>query len=457
VRSDARHPELPRTLGLRDLVLLKLVAVVNVSLVPPVAGYGRAAYLLWIAAFLTFFLPQATAVVLLSRRYPGEGGIYLWTRRRFGELHGFLSGWCYWTNNLFYLPMQLVYAAGVLAYAGGSGSASLIDDKAFVSLVTFGWLAVMTIANVRGLAVGKWVQNIGAIGTAATVVLILIAGVAAHLEGVAYPAPALAGSGLALLSGLSVACFTFVGFELASTMGDEIEHPARDLPRAIAIAGGLTLLAFLATTAALQALVPSAEIGAIQGVMQALAGGAARAGAGWVVAPAALMIALSIGGGASAWFAGSSRVPFMAGFDRSLPSALGRVHPRWGSPHIALWTTAALSAMFLAFTLVGSTVAEAYQVLLKAGVVIQLVPFVYLFACLMTIEGGAAVRAAGAVGLASSAAGLAFAFVPTEDVGSVAVFETKMLVGVAAPIAVGLAFFSRARSRSLEASGAPLG
>jgi amino acid transporter len=107
-----RAVALPRTLSLRDLVLLKVVAVINISLVAPVAGYGRITLALWLLAFAAFFVPQATAVVAMSRRYPGEGGIYLWTRRQFGDFHGFVSGWCYWTNNLFYLPMQLVYIAG---------------------------------------------------------------------------------------------------------------------------------------------------------------------------------------------------------------------------------------------------------------------------------------------------------------------------------------------------------
>ena len=111
---------IPRTLGLTDLVLLGTVAIVNVNTVPPVAGYGRATLVLWVVAFAAFFVPEGIAVLALSRRYPGEGGVYLWARRHFGDLHGFVSGWCYWTNNLFYVPVLLVYLAGVVAFAGAS-------------------------------------------------------------------------------------------------------------------------------------------------------------------------------------------------------------------------------------------------------------------------------------------------------------------------------------------------
>jgi amino acid transporter len=66
-----------RTLGRWDLVLLKVVAIVNINNVPPVAVYGWISLALWTLAFLTFFLPEAVAVMVLGRRHPGEGGIYL--------------------------------------------------------------------------------------------------------------------------------------------------------------------------------------------------------------------------------------------------------------------------------------------------------------------------------------------------------------------------------------------
>ena len=45
----------------------------------------------------------------LSSRYPQEGGIYVWTKKAFGDFHGFLCGWCYWLNNLFYFPSLLIF------------------------------------------------------------------------------------------------------------------------------------------------------------------------------------------------------------------------------------------------------------------------------------------------------------------------------------------------------------
>src|SRR5262249_56324784 len=99
-----------------------------------------------------------------------------------------------------------------------------------------------------------------------------------------------------------------------------------------------------------------------------------------------------------------------------VPAALGRVHPRWRSPHVALLTCALLAAIFTILSLVGSSVAEAYQVLLKAAVVIQLIPFTYLFLGLVRTDGVTrSARAAGGVGLSTPLGGFAGAVPPPAD------------------------------------------
>jgi len=68
---------------------------------------------LWIISLILFFWPQGIAVIELAQRYPGEGGVYLWAKEVFGDFHGFLSGWCYWTNNMMYVPTIMLYFVGV--------------------------------------------------------------------------------------------------------------------------------------------------------------------------------------------------------------------------------------------------------------------------------------------------------------------------------------------------------
>src|SRR5262249_52561434 len=242
---------IPRTLGRWDLVLLKIVAIVNSNTVPPVAVYGWTSLVLWMVAFVAFFVPEAVAVVVFARRYPGEGGIYLWTRNEFGAAHGFLSGWCYWTNNLFYVPVLLVYMTGIFAFAGGaSRAAALVDEKAFVASVSLGWLALIAFANVRGLAVGKWIQNVGGLAAFMSVALVLAAALAAWAGGVGVRAPTLAHVSWEMATSFAVMCNALVGIELASTMGGEIRDARRDPAPAIAHAGVGAILRYPLLTGA---------------------------------------------------------------------------------------------------------------------------------------------------------------------------------------------------------------
>lgn len=449
--TNAAH-QIPRTLGRWDLVLLKVVAIVNINNVPPVAVYGWTSLLLWVLAFVTFFVPEAIAVLVFSRRYPGEGGIYLWTRKEFGDAHGFLSGWCYWTNNLFYVPVLLVYMAGIFAFAGGEARAeALVNQKLFVAAIAFGWLALIAIANIRGLAVGKWIQNIGGVGAFLSVGLVLVAAAAAWGAGVSATAPVLTNATWEMTTSFAIMCNALVGIELASTMGDEIRNPRRDLGPAIVVAGLVSITAYLLVTGAVLTLVPIEELGVIQGVMQAVSAGAHAAGVGWIIVPLAIVMGLATGGAASAWFAGSSRVPFVAGLTSALPASLGRIHPTWHSPYVALITCAVFAGLFTALSLVGSSVAEAYQVLLKAAVVIQLIPFAYLFLALAKTSGvTVGARVAGIVGLCTTVLGLGAAFLPTADVSSVVLFEVKLVLGVVVPTALGWFLFKRAQRRELE-------
>jgi amino acid transporter len=452
---DAAGHELPRALGLRDLVLLKLAAMINVSLLPPVAGYGRATLLLWIAAFFLFFVPEAVAVLTLGRRYPGEGGLYLWTARRLGPLHGFVSGWCYWVGNLLYFPMQLVYLAGLLAFAGGAGSSGLVDEKWFVSTVAFGWLVLATAANIVGLRVGKWLPNVGAVATVVTLALIGWAGANAFTTGRAEVVPFATAGAWELSSSLTVMCFAFMGLELASTMGDEMRNPARDLPRAALLAGSLVLIAYLGVTWSLQALVPVAEIGAVQGIVQAVDLGLRRVGLESWLAPLAIVMAISTGGGLAAWYAGATRLPFVAGFEHALPSALGRVHPRWGSPHVALLVQAGLTAACIGVVLAGSTVLEAYQIFLKSSAVTSLVPFCYMFLVLARLDDVRWwQRVAGVAGFCVAGMGALVAFVPPNGVQQVALFEAKLVAGVLGPISLGLWLYRKGRHAAAQAEDA---
>ena len=73
-----------KAMGLTDVVLMNIVAVVGMRWIARGARAGPASVTLWVLAWVAFCVPLAAAVAELARRYPDQGGMYAWTRRAFG-------------------------------------------------------------------------------------------------------------------------------------------------------------------------------------------------------------------------------------------------------------------------------------------------------------------------------------------------------------------------------------
>ncbi|HWZ61092.1 MAG TPA: APC family permease [Gemmatimonadaceae bacterium] len=389
---------LKRTMGTRDLVLFNLVAVIGLRWLATSAKSGPSSLTLWVLAAAFFFIPLGLAVSELSTLYPSEGGIYAWTRRRFGEGHGFFCGWCYWIVNVLYYPQLLISTAVIATFAIGQGQTHLADSLPYVLTVTLAslWLAVGL--NIVGLSTGKWLQNVGGIGAYITGIIVI--GVGAYAFATHHPSanPITAHSLIPNFRAFdevnlwaSIA-FAFAGLELAASMGDEIENPRRTLPRAVYLSAPLIVGCYLLGTAAVLWLVPTHDMNIVSGFLQAVDVGARQIGpALWWLAPLAAA-AYTIGtiGGVGAWLSGPARVAFVIGLDRYLPPAFGRVHPRWKTPYVAILVQAVVASVILLLPILGkgTTVETFYLALLDAQVLIYFVPFVYLFACILFDRAG---------------------------------------------------------------------
>lgn len=463
--SSQSVPDLRRVLGRWDLVLLFVAALTNLNIVPAIAAAGPVTVWLSLAALILFFWPQGIAVIELSHRYPEEGGIYLWSKELFGDFHGFISGWCYWTNNVFYIPTLLFYMVGISVYIGGARFAALGNNRIYVLVLSLAILWFIVALNIRGLGVGKWLSNLGAIGTTiAAISLAILAAAHWHLFGMSLAARdfRIATADWHLASTFGVICFALVGLELASVMGDEIRDPRRNLPWAVAwggiISGALYVGAILAVLIAL----PQKDISVVQGILQAVTRMSSDIGVAWFVPPLAIALTVAIAGTTSAWISGSARIPFVAGLDRYLPPSLGKIHERYHTPHVALIVHAVLSCLFIGMSFVGATVEEAYQILLLLAVVLQLIPFLYMFGALISIAMRNELRdayyrrstlwLAGLSGFASTALGMVVAFIPPADRQEPTwLFELKMFIGCAFFLGLaGFFFFVYSKRRERE-------
>jgi glutamate:GABA antiporter len=436
------QPQLKRVLGQRDLILLFVVAVFNLNVLPSIAANGGVTIWLWIVSLILFFWPQGIAVIELAQRYPGEGGVYLWAKEVFGDFHGFLSGWCYWTNNMMYVPTVLLYFVGVSVFALGSGNQQLADNKLFAFTASVVLLTILVVLNIVGLGVGKWINNIGGIGTFIAAGLLMVLGLIVWLRfgtSVTWADFKIPENPRFVLNSFGVICFGLVGLELASIMGDEIQTPEKTLPGAVAWGGLLSGALYIGATITLLVAVSKQDISVLQGIVQAVNSMAQRVGVTWIVAPFAFLLSLSIAGIGSAWLGGSARIPFVAGLDSYLPRWLGSIHKKYRTPYAALLVHAAVSFALVLMNFWGSGVQESFQRLLSLAVVLQLIPFLYMFGALLKLALAPDFRQvryskiklllAGASGLVTTALGIGLAFFPAQQITSLMSYETWMVSG----------------------------
>jgi glutamate:GABA antiporter len=381
--------KLRKALGVRDVFLFYIVSGLSLRWIATAAAAGQSAIAVWVLGFFGFFLPLAGCVLELSSRYPQEGGLYVWTREAYGEFAGFMAAWTYWMSNLPYFGAVLYFAASSLLFATPRAS-RLADANAYFLVFTTSMLVLITVLNVIGLGVGKWLNNLGAIGMALPV-LILIAlgalsfsrfGSATHFTW----AGAIPRVQVRDLIFWSTIFFAFTGCECASFMGDEIKDARRVVPRALLLAGAVITIGYLAGTVAMLVALPASSISGLGGFMTAIDFLCRHLGLAELIAPVALLVGISNVGAAAAYLTSTARLPFVVGINHYLPAVFGRIHPRWKTPYVALIAYGLAGILFGLLSQAGTSVKATYDLLVTMSLITYFIPYLFMFAAMIRLQ-----------------------------------------------------------------------
>lgn len=432
--------ELKRELSLRDVSLFAISCIVGTRWIAAAAHAGPGSVTLWLLGAVFFLVPLAVAVATLSAKYPGSGGLYLWTRGDYGPRHAFLAFWVYWMGIAFWFPSAALFYMSAGFYTLGPRYEWLASNRIYVlaaALVAI-WIALGT--NMVGVHIGKWTENVGA---AATWLLcgafVALAVVAWRRGGPATPLHILPHWNWETVSFWSTIAYAMSGIELAGFMSGEIRDPLRTLPRAGWIASAFAAVFYAASTVALLVLLRPERISELNGLAEAGETGGRLVGIAWVSPLIALLVLLSAVGQIGGLGTGVSRLPFAAGVDRLLPDAFGRIHPRWGTPYISILSLGAVATVLLVAIQAGDTLRAAYDELVSLMVIVGFLPFAYIF-------GGAwkaGKRFSALAGGGITALAIACAIVPTASITNVWLFEGKLALGTAAVIGSAMVVYRR--------------
>ncbi len=452
-------------MGFRDLLLFYVVTGVSLRWIASAAAAGPSSIVIWIGAWLAFYTPLALSVIELSSRYPNEGGIYVWSKRAFGDFSGFMTAWTYWTCNLPYFPAVLYFAASNALYIRQNSWGHLSGNTTFFIAFSLLALAVATLLNLFGLDVGTWLHNLGALAMWIPVTIIIGMGaIAWHRYGSATSFTLHSMTPSTRLNDVifwSVLTFAFAGCETASLMGDEIKNARRAIPWALFIAGVTVTICYIGGTIGVLLALPASAVGNLQALMQAISSTAHRVGFEGVIPVAAFLIMLSNVGAAGAYLAAVARLPFVAGLDRFLPPAFGALHPRWKTPWVGLLTQFVFGAVFIFLGQAGTSIKGAYDVLVSMGVITYFIPFLYLFAAMFKLQsepaGADVIRVPGGkpvayavsiVGFVTTVLTIAVSVLPPPDEPNKPLAVFKIVGGCGAMVLIGVWLYLAGKRRA---------
>ena len=450
---EARSAVFKKELGLFDLVLTQVVFVVGTFWVGWAARLGHEQNIFWILAILTFYLPLAGAVIFLNRLMPLEGGLYQWSKLAFNDFVAFMVGWNLWVFAISILAGVGLVVTTNISYAIGPTAAWMRDNPKMIVLISFLLVAGMVVAATRGLALGKWVHNVGGLvpmitfGILILLPIVAVSGViAGEYQPFAIKFPTFSEYNINVASKLALGALT--GFEYIAILAGETRAPARNIGRSVVISTPIIAFMFILGTSSVLAFVPRDRIDLIGPIPQVLSIGFQSLGlVGTIGSIAILGITVRTIALMSIYFAGNTRLPMVAGWDRLLPAWFSRLHPKYKTPINSILFVGVVTLVLGLLSLTGVRAQEAFQLIDNAGGVFYALTYLVLFAIPlfgMKALGAKAplwLKIACASGFIVTLVYIRFAIVPITDVESPLSFALKIAVTVLLANVVGVAIY----------------
>ncbi len=393
----------------RELTLLPLFGLIYFTVcggsfgIEPLVGWSGPglAMLLVVITPIIFSIPNMLMVREMNSMMPVEGGYYHWIKQAFGAFPGFMAGWMNWVVSLVDVPIYPVLAAYYLGYfiPALRNGATIGGVEVSASLLSFLVAAVLIWAisglQMRGARLAGLTTNWLGIVMLLPLAAMAVLGIYAWIRGGTAPHLPFMAGGESLTGAFSVGLFVvmwnYMGWELPTAAGDEIVQPKKTYPRAMLLVliaavltyalpllGGLyggaaddgrwqlwgieeyesgqgigTVLADYGVTE--EQLIswgvdPASSVGwefpdIGHAIGEKLAGPdsplARILGLSLTLSAVLSMIGLFIGNSL-----GGTRVPFALAEDGMMPRWLVHVHPKYGTPWVAILVCAVFFSIF---------------------------------------------------------------------------------------------------------------
>lgn len=341
--------ELRRELGVFSASLLVVGGIIGSGIFFTPAETARALPTSgWVLAVWTLggivALAGALTYAELGAMMPEAGGGYVYVREAFGRLPAFLLGWM--TLLMIASGAIAAVAMGFAGYLERFVPIDLVGGRIGVAAIT---IVALTITNYLGVKPGTVTANIFTLSKIAALSALIVIGLALSPG----PAPLVAAAPIAppLATGIATAfvavLFTIGGWQQTNMVAGEIRDPGRTLPKALAVGIGIVIAVYLGANIVYLKTLGRDGLAASTAVAADTAGRLIGPAGATAITVAAM---LSIFGFVNVALLTNARVLYALGQDGAFLPSAGKVHPKFGSPHIALMMLGGWSLVLLMAT-----------------------------------------------------------------------------------------------------------
>jgi amino acid transporter len=305
-------------------------------------GDPKAMLLIWVVGGIVT-LTGALTIAELAAAYPRSGGIFAYILEAFGPLPAFLYGWA---------ELSVIRAAAIggisLVFATYLGEFLPLDDQQ-ERWVASGVILIIALLNYLGVGAASLLMNVTTIlkyGAMAGLGLFAFAVGGGTTANFVTPSPAATVTLSTMLTALVPIMWTYDGWSNLSFIGGEVKEPGRNLPRALILGTVAIVVIYLFVNLAYLYMIPASQMATIERVASETASRIALfGGAGAAIISGVVMV--SCFGSVNGSVMTGPRIFFAMSEQRLIFPVIARVSPRFQTPSVAIWLTAALGIAYV--------------------------------------------------------------------------------------------------------------
>jgi len=446
-----------KKLRLSDIVLFNVCAIVGLDTIGAGAGMGVSGMTWRLLGIILFFIPYGFVAAELGSAWPKAGGIYIWTKKAYGDFWSTMLSWLYWINVVYWMPSIYVTFAAVFTSVFFPALSATAQTYLQIGIgIILIWFTVFL--GIKNITMSDFVTNTGAI---IKTLLFLSLG----LFGIVYALRFKMANSFALpnwkitwdstVALAPVIVYNFMGFELVSSFSDKLRSPKKDIPRAIMLGGILISVMYIFSSFGILAIFPAADINIVTGVSDSLKILVAKTlgeNFSWLFYFLVVCFLSGLFAFMFSWAFGSNCVISETGLDKKV-KILGHRHPKHESPDYAFYVMGVVGSILLIGNYIGmKNVQQIFWTIFALSSILFLIPYLFMFPAVIKLRriepdterpyrvpgGKTGLWVSVVLGEFFLLLGVIFFFVPPEKTENVLRYEISLIVGIAVTIAVGL-------------------